>query len=238
MSELDFNVDINMPERQDIGNLKIDKKSKVIKAEFYHLPFYKKDFFEASEYVKFIKAVEKLIRRSKEYKHYISYLKEDIGLRSDALQPNITDDLTDIEMHHGPILTLFDYCDIVTNYYLKKGIGVTTFKIAQDVLELHFENIVQVVMLSKTNHQAVHAGKVFVHPDQAWGDINKFVERYIDGFTDEQIETFNEYVELTKNTRATDGDFLKVSKKFKSYSRNNYNTDDLLDFLNDVNRSE
>lgn len=236
MINLDFEKEI-IPESSDIGNLKVDKENKVIKADFYHLPFYKKDFFEAAEYVKFIKSVEKLIRRSKEYKHYISYLKEEIGLRYDALQPNITDDLTDIEMHHGPILTLFDYCDIVTNYHIKQGSGVNTFMIAQEVLELHFENIVQVVMLSETNHQLVHAGKIFVHPNQAWGDVNKFIERYLDGMTPEQIETFNEYVQLAQSTKATDGDFLRVSKKFKNYSRNTYSSEDLMDYLEDIDLS-
>lgn len=222
-------------ENNSIGNINIDSKNKVIKGDFFHLPFYKKDFFDVTDYVKFIKSVERLVRSSNEYRHYISYLKEEVGLNHCMLQPNITDELADIEMHHGPILTLFDYCEIVCNYFLNKKEGINTFKIAHIILQEHFENNVQVVMLTETNHQALHAGKVFIHPSQAWGNLNNFINKYREGLTDEQIETFNQYITLSKSSRTTDGDFLKVAKKLKSYSSNNsYSLSDFVNYIDDV----
>lgn len=224
----------NVPNESKIGNITVNASDKVIKGDFFQLPFYKKSFLEASDYVKFIKSVERLIRTSEGYKKYISYLMGDIGLDHCMIQPNITSELADIEMHHGPILTLFDYCSIVTNYLLKKEEGVNTFKIAKIVLDEHFENNVQVVMLSKTTHQLEHTGKMFIHPDQAWGNINAFIEKYKEGMSPEQIDIFNEYVEMSEKKRTTDSDILKVANKFKSYNKNTYDLEDLQNFIEDI----
>lgn len=216
----------------NIGNIEIDKDKKVIKGDFYVLPYYKNSFFEQQEYVKFIKAIEKLVRRSDEYKSYKDYVMNEVGLNYCMLQPNITGEVADIEMHHGPILTLFDYCDIVVNYHLKKQDKINTFLIANEILELHFANEVQVVMLSQTSHELLHSGKVFLSPKQAWGDLTKFIKKYEDGIEEDQRKILNKYIELMDSS-TTDNDFLKVTKNFKSYSNKKFNKDDILSELED-----
>lgn len=191
----------NLPSNSNFGNIShIEKDNNyVVKGNFYQLPFYKKNFFDSKEYIKFIKATEKIVRTSDYYKDYISYIKSDIGLNFCSIFHNINDDIekADIEMHHGPILTLFDYCDIIACHMIANNEVLTTFTLANRVIDEHFENNVQVVMLSKTAHQLVHAGKIFIHPKQAFGNLNRFLSKYISGLDKEQIDTINTYIDMS-----------------------------------------
>ena len=185
-----------------------------IKAEngYFETSFYFNDFYDGKKVNAFIKNVEKTIRTSDEYSRYIDYLKNEIGLDYCMVMPNIDDDKASIEMHHGPILTLYDYCEIIVYSLKKRKERVNTFIIANLVLKAHYANIVQVVMLSKTTHSLVHEGKIFIHPSQAWGDLNKFLELYGNGMSSEQIKTFNTYVQLSKKQGSCDNGILEYDK--------------------------
>ena len=90
--------------------------------EIFDISFYKdKDYFVSLEnYVAFIKGCEKLVRSSDEYTSFISQLKEIDLVNCQVLGNVAADDNVSIEMHHGPILTLFDYCAIIIDYHLRK----------------------------------------------------------------------------------------------------------------------
>ena len=137
---------------------------------YYEIPFYKDaDYmFSLENEVAFIKAVERMVRSSKYYSRYIAHLKVDLGMNFCQVKGNISEDedssITDlIEMHHGPIFTLFDVVSIILNYMLVKGMKITTFSVANKVLEEHFKHRVQTVMLCETVHQLVHDNKVFLN---------------------------------------------------------------------------
>ena len=216
------------PNSNKIVNINSKQKGNntIIQAEngYFTVKYYKdaSDFYDPRAYIAFIKNIEKEIRQSEEYKHYIGYLKTEVGLDYCAVFGNITDDKVDIEMHHGPILTLFDIVSIVLEHRIKNDLPICTFVIAEEILREHYENHVQVVMLSKTAHEAVHAGKIFINPGQAFGDINAFVEKYRDGFTPEQIETYNKYVELASKNKTTDNGVLKT--KLTNWNKQNSET--------------
>ena len=77
--------------------------------------------------VKYIKRVEGVIRTSLEYKEYIRYLKEFIGLDSCVFFQNVTSNSTKgnrskvhIEIHHEP-LTLYDITNTVYQKYKDTG---------------------------------------------------------------------------------------------------------------------
>lgn len=196
-----------LPNTEDVVNVKHDNE--VIQGDFFQLPF-TPSFNDCKDYVKFLKAVEKLVRQSDAYKGYINYLKTDIGLTNCSILTHVNGDNAKVEMHHGPILTLFDYCDIVTNALVNRKEKFNTVKVAKIILEEHYLNNVQVVMLSTTVHQLVHTGKMFIHPSQAWGDVNRFLEKFQDGITEEQINIINEYIRLSTETKTNDAGLLKV----------------------------
>jgi hypothetical protein len=205
-----------LPSSSKIVNIdtKVTDKNITLKGDtgYFTLNYYKNrtHFQDIKVFVKFIKGAEKIIRTSEEYKAYKAYLMNEIGLDHCMVMQGITEEKATIEMHHGPVLTLFDYCAIVLDSAIANGETMSTFKLAKVVLEEHFKNNVQVVMLSKTAHQLVHTGKLFIHPSQAWGNINAFLDTYVDGLSAEQIETINEYIALSEQNLSTDNGLFSV----------------------------
>jgi hypothetical protein len=202
-----------------------DTKNIVIAPEnqerFIHLPFNKKDkyFSNPIDLIKFIKDVEMIIRTSKEYSGYIKYLKEKVGLRSCALLSGIDDSVAPIEMHHGPIFTLYDLVEIQITYLFKQNLPINSFRLAHNILKDHWNNIIQVVMLCKTAHTAVHnennsirdKKKYFLSGEGSWGDINKFIKIYYNAFSINHYEKIKKYIndykmymEDTKRTETSD----------------------------------
>ena len=123
-------------------------------------------------------------------------------------------------MHHGPILTLFDYVSIVVDHMLYNGQRVNTFIVADTIIAEHFQNHIQVVMLSETVHEEVHTNNVFINTRQAFGDLNAFMERYKDGISDEQIAKINKYIELSEKYDSYDKGVLDLRDKIYSWNAN------------------
>lgn len=172
---------------------------------------YKKDYitfgidpdtilYDYDQYVKFIKGCENIVRKDDRYTAYISELKS-AGLTKCAILGNLKEDTkVKLEMHHGPIFNLFDICDIVTKALVKrkKLRIITTFDVADLVLEEHRKFNIMTVMLSKTPHKGNHnkQGKnVFVNIKSTVGRIDRFIDNYFDGLEDEHIEMIMHYLE-------------------------------------------
>lgn len=189
----------------------------------FELPFYKdiEYFSNIDNFVGFVKAVERMVRTSNYYSRYIKYLKEDIGLTACQVLSNIEDEYADIEMHHGPILTLFDYVAIITDSLLAKKKKINTFLVADILLEEHFLNNIQVVMLSKTVHEQVHENNIFINLNQAFGNLNDFLKKYRDGLHPEQVQKINKYIESSIKYDSFDKDVLKLNGFVKKWSKDN-----------------
>ena len=184
---------------------------------YYEIPFYKDaDYmFSLENEVAFIKAVERMVRTSKYYSRYIAHLKVDLGLNFCQVKGNISEDedagVKDlIEMHHGPIFTLFDVVSIILNYMLVKGMKITTFSVANRVIEEHFKHRVQTVMLCETVHQLVHDNKVFLNYRQGFGDLYSFLEIYYEGLDEIMINKIMDYIDKCKKYDSNDFGNLNV----------------------------
>lgn len=191
------------------------------KDSWFNLSFYLDSsiIYNNEEYNKFIKAVEKKVRESDFYKDYIATLKLQYGLNFCMILGNIDDsDGVDIEMHHGPLMTLYDVVSLIVNDCIANNIKINTFKVTDMVLREHFNNNIQVIMLSKTVHQAVHKGKIFIHPEQCIGNISKLLEKYEDGLTEEMAAGINKYLELSEKYKTTDNGYFK-SNEIKKWNK-------------------
>ena len=203
-------LNLNSVEK-DNGNIVVGRTGY---EKFIHLPLNKQDkyFMNPVDFIKFIKDVESLIRKSKEYSRYIACLKNEIGLRSCALFHNIDDSVAPIEMHHGPIFTLYDIVEIQIAHMFVNGEAINSMSVANNVLKDHFDNIIQVTMLCEMAHKGVHSfaktkdSKFFLSADGSFGDFRKFVEKYKDSLTVQHVakiknyfKLYNEYSE-TKNS--------------------------------------
>ena len=187
---------------EDIGYVNDELLTISSRTELFDISMYKdKEYLKSIEnFVKFVSACEKFIRSSSEYSNFKAQLFE-MGLTKCQVLGHIEADefgQVTVEMHHGPILTLFDYCAIVIDSLLARNEKVNSFRVARIVLDEHFEGNVQTVMLSKTVHQEVDSGRLFISFDQARGNLNNFLQKYSDGLNEERIQKINRYIELSE----------------------------------------
>jgi hypothetical protein len=180
----------------------------------YIVPFYKTgEYFDSLEsYNNFIKGTERLVRQNDRYRKYISYLKTEVHLNRCQVLKNVDDQDADIEMHHGPVYTLYDICAIVIEYFLVKKWKITSMRIADQVLMEHQKNRIQVVMLSSTIHEEVHAKNIFINMNQAYGDLNAFLKKYGPTMPNEYKEKLNHYIDLSMVNDSTDHNILNLNK--------------------------
>lgn len=201
-----------LPEIIYMGN----KGTPVIDAEssFYTLPYYKDlDYFSNYEsYVKFVKGIEKMVRTNPKYKKYINFLKKEVKLDRCQVLKNVTDKDADIEMHHGPVFTLFDICAIILEYFILKKWKISTARIARVVLNEHLQNRVQVVMVSCTVHEEIHNGDIFINIHQAYGDLKAFIKKYKDAISDEYREQLNKYIDRSLLYDSQDFSVLELNE--------------------------
>lgn len=162
--------------------------------------FYFTQWSEAKEVKAFIKNVEKQIRTSKEYKHYLGHLNNEIGIHSCSVFGNLSDDIDGLtlEYHHYPF-TLYDIVEICMNKRILNNEKFTSMDIVDEVLMLHQLNEVGLVKLSKTAHELVHAGKIFIKLESIFGDVNKFIKKYKDYIPDETLENYNNLIDMNDN---------------------------------------
>lgn len=171
--------------------------------------------------VAFYKGVEKMVRQDQFYRStYPKYLNEVIGLSECQVFGHIED--TDrksvsMEIHHGPLLTLYDIAEICTNWYRKHVGNPTTLRIADMVLEEHRQNHVQVVKLSKTAHDAVTDGKIHLNYNQGFGDVRSFLEKYHDGITPDLAKKINRELAWSAEHDTDDREVFQLAQSMRRW---------------------
>ena len=198
----------------NITYLAEDKTSKVDSpSSDYLLEFSKsEEFFSNMESkTKFLKDCERLIRINKRYSGYINYLKKEIKLNHCQVLSSLTDERVTVEMHHGPIFTLYDYCEIMVDHFLKKGRKISTFRIAKQVLDEHWKNRIQVVMLSTSIHEQVTNREIWLNMQMAWGDLHSFLKIYT--LHEDLKEKYNRYVDESMMKDSTTYEILRLNEK-------------------------
>ena len=166
--------------------------------------------------VKFIKRCEKVIRSSNEYRDYVAFLKENIDMDKCAFWKNVSSENSKrvkIEIHHEPF-TLFDIVSVVVERFLDQGYPLNDLLIADEVMELHYANMVGLIPLSKTIHQIVHnSTKIRIPLNMVYGDYTSFLtsEKY-EAYVDELFEKLEIKINETKNL--TEANFDDLRKEF------------------------
>jgi len=131
--------------------------------------------------IKLIKDVERLVRKSLEYKQYIRFLRDEINMSECAFFENINNKNGNsgisIEIHHEPI-DLFSIVNVVIDKWIDLDMDLNPILIAEEVMRLHYKNQVGLVPLSVTVHQLVHDGKIFIPLQNVYGDYLSFIEEY------------------------------------------------------------
>lgn len=179
----------------------------------YHVPL-----TTTRDIEKFIKRIERIVRSSMEYKDWIIFLKENVGLDRCVFFQNITNEKSkgkiSLEMHHEPF-TLYDIVMVVVNKFQKEGQPINDLFIADEVARLHYENKIGLIPLSKTAHQMVHnSEKLSIPLNMVYGSYIEFLQEY-DPYIDDEMglyEKVEKKVEMTE--KMTPADFQAITKEF------------------------
>ena len=146
---------------------------------------------------KLIKNVEKKIRGSQEYRDYVSTIKNKMDMKRCAVLSNIANGngkKYTIELHHEPF-TLYDIVDLEIIRRECENEPLDTLSIAEYVTGLHYDGLIGLIPLSKTQHQLVDSYKVFIPLQHIYQDYHKFYEMY-EEYLDENAEHIKKKIEL------------------------------------------
>ena len=159
--------------------------------------FYPNNLQDKKILTKFIKAAESVARKSTELKAYIQYLKDEVDMSSCLFFNNLDMKDVTIELHHYPF-TLYDVVEIITNNFIRNKYPLSTFSVAFQVVKLHYENMIGLVPLSKTVHDLVHAGRVYIPMQAVFGNVSYFLEAYHEDMSQEILERLKTLITTSK----------------------------------------
>jgi hypothetical protein len=171
---------------------------------------------------KYIKTVERMVRSSMEYHALIDYLKTKMGMNFCSFFHRVSRDIysrtkLSIEIHHEPF-TLYDIVAIVLNDTLNRypdNYRPDMFDIASEVMEMHYKGYVGLIPLSKTVHELVHSGKLFIPLQFIDGGFNMFLHEYKDTIQsmDGLMEMLAAKINLSKEYEQDPDRFVSILKK-------------------------
>lgn len=174
-------------------------------------------------YEKYVKGCEFCVRNDDRYKAYISKLKS-AGYNNCAVFGDVVEkggDKLKLEMHHGPLFNLFDYCNIVLKYHLVRDDmkSITTYDIGSEVLDCHEKDWIMISMLSKTAHVGAHFSDLFIDIKATIGRVDKFIDHYAEGMSNEHWEMIERYLKACKEAdhKTTDQSVFDVADKLKKF---------------------
>lgn len=131
---------------------------------------------------KLIKTCEKFIRSSMEYKDYMDFLKSHLNFNRCAVLSNVINGngkKYSIEIHHTPF-TLYDLVDIEITRRELMSEPIEVLQIAESIMEIHYDGLVGLIPLSKTQHELVHSFKCFIPLQHIYQDYQRYYELYED----------------------------------------------------------
>lgn len=179
------------------------------------------NFDNPKEKKKFIDRCERVIRSSLEYKDYIKFLKENCDMTQCAFFNHINSKemkRVKIEIHHEPF-TLYDYVTVVVDRMINDGEKLNDLLVADEVMALHYENMVGLIPLTKTIHQIIHSkesNKLLIPINLCYGNYMAFLQKYEGKCSDEVIDALydklEEKIDYTKEL--TKESFDAIMKEF------------------------
>lgn len=153
-------------------------------------------------YKEYIKYIESLCRKSKEYKAWVAFIYDSNTFVTSPdysdIVLNDNDDFTS-EVHHT-VFTLYDIVEAVTIKLLEDKDYVTSWDVSKEVMNLHLADKICCAILSKSYHEAVHLGlrKIDINtPGLHLGNSEEFVKEYKDYLMEDKISEYEKLSGIT-----------------------------------------
>lgn len=160
---------------------------------------------DEKDFKKYITDIEKDIRRSIEYRIYISYLRDNMQMNKCAYLSGITNEETygiKIEIHHYPF-SLYDVVTIVVRKRMYYGENMSVRMVAKEAMKLHYQLLIGLIPLSETVHELAHSGKLFIPSDKVMGRYNVFIDYYKPFCDPDQLETIDRIEKYSEEQRSS-----------------------------------
>jgi hypothetical protein len=144
--------------------------------------------------------IESTVRSSMEYKDYIKFLKTKADWNRCFILKNAINGngrKYSIEIHHSPF-TLYDICETVLNKFDIEGIEYNPFHLAEEVMRLHYDGKIGLINVTKTQHELIHSGKIFIPLQFIYHDYGKFFNEYEPYMSDTLKERIKYIVEMSE----------------------------------------
>jgi len=203
--------------QDDIETVQIDVGS----PDTFNYHFY--EFDDEKKLKRYIKSVESIVRSSTEYRNYIHYLKDEQDLTACKFLNNVdSKDIkgVSIEFHHYPF-NLYEITDTIlkkqTDFYAHP---TNTFELANEVMRIHYENMVGLVPLTKTVHELAHSGEVFINLNMVYGNVKKFIEDYNEYISQELFSALDVLTDLSEKNALQSNNYI-LKKKFQQIAMEN-----------------
>ena len=136
-------------------------------------------FRNNKERYKYCTTVKMLVRSTSEYREYIKFLKKYMNMDKCVVFPNLQTDSKrySIELHHCPF-TLMEIINVVVTKRQELGESLNPYLVAEEVLELHYDDKVGLINLSITAHELAEKGRIFIPLQRIYQRYDLFVNEY------------------------------------------------------------
>jgi hypothetical protein len=165
-----------------------------------------KNFENETQYKKFLKNCEKIVRSSLEYNLWRDYVRDVLQLQECAITQEKMNEVS-IEVHHH-VPSLFILVKALVNKKIDANEEFSTFDIATKTIEMHFANKLGYLPLLNSMHEKFHNGFLTIPMTLVKGDYRTFISEYSKYLDDDDLTTLNER--------------LSINDKNCSWSRNVY----------------
>ncbi len=157
-------------------------------------------FENEKELHKFVVRTKYYIRKSVEYTNLMQFLKKKRGMYCCGVHNNVNIwDGFQIEIHHTP-LVIEDIIYIIINKRMKLNESLKMSAIADEVMRLHYLQLVGLYPLCTTCHEYAHGdtNDLFLPIDSVFGYPQKFFEIYDEYISKAMKVKFRNILELNK----------------------------------------
>ena len=199
-------------------------------------------FENEKELHKFAVRTKFYIRKSREYRELMKFLKKYRGMNCCGVHPNLKQyNGFQIQIHHTP-LVIEDIIYIIINKRLKLKEPMKQSMIAKEVMYLHYLGLVGLYPLCETCHEYAHGdtNDLFIPLDSIFGDPEKFFEIYNDFISSVMKIKFRNIQELNKGYSIIRNEIPDALVKQYIYvttkGKDMVSTKALYDFITELNR--
>lgn len=156
------------------------------------------DFDDIKSVNRYVKSVKSMIRKSREYKRLMGFLKDKMDMNKCLFLPKVKryrDKHISIEVHHTG-LVMEDIIRTVLKKRNDNDESIEATDVSYEVMLLHYKGMISLTSLSATCHELIHeVNSTLFIPIQMcdFGDMNLFVDEYRDYMEKETVQKYDQY---------------------------------------------